>query len=312
MSKRKLRGGLHQRGQNPALYAGYLWELPSKDKSLPPSAPQTRAPVHADPPESSPCLPSVAESDVCNAPQKSHPLQDHESSPQARLEEAFAGLESVYGIWRRKPYCCRFYPYAGLSSTIRERREDVSIRVSDLLCDAPKTVLQGILDILLAKFWKRNPNATLVAAYEEFVSCPDFDRERRRIHRERGRGKQLTGTAGRVRDLKPQFDQLNRDYFNGKLRAPISWSVKRMKTMLGYYDTEHNTIIINKALDSRSVPLYVLNYILYHEMLHVEQDYSPRRRGKRRNVHDKGFQFKERLFVDYGRAIRWLTFRGWI
>jgi predicted metal-dependent hydrolase len=77
-------------------------------------------------------------------------------------------------------------------------------------------------------------------------------------------------------------------------RPQMSWSQLRTRRILGHYDPAHNAIIISRIFDHPQVPLYVLEYIVYHEMLHLK--HPVRLRGSRRCVHSAEFQAEERLF----------------
>jgi len=56
--------------------------------------------------------------------------------------------------------------------------------------------------------------------------------------------------------------------------------------------------------DSRKVPRYVLDYVMYHELLRIKHGigYSE---GKRR-AHTKAFREDERKFARYNQARDWL------
>jgi hypothetical protein len=64
-----------------------------------------------------------------------------------------------------------------------------------------------------------------------------------------------------------------------------------------------NTIRINPVLDRKAVPLCVLEFILYHEMLHA--DLGVTRKNGRRSVHSREFRGRERLFSQYDTATAW-------
>ena len=52
-------------------------------------------------------------------------------------------------------FSVEFYPYAGLTHTVRVRNETAHVRVSDVLRGAPTAVIEGIAAILLARLYKR-------------------------------------------------------------------------------------------------------------------------------------------------------------
>ena len=73
---------------------------------------------------------------------------------------------------------------------------------------------------------------------------------------------------------------------------------------LRHHPGRRRVIRINPALDQPFVPLWFLQYVLYHEMLHsvVPDEELP---GGRRRVHTEEFNRREREFRGYGRARRW-------
>lgn len=74
--------------------------------------------------------------------------------------------------------------------------------------------------------------------------------------------------------------------------------------VFGTIQEEDRVIRINPLLDQPFVPLWFLEYVLYHEMLHSVVPDEPVRGGKRR-VHTEKFNRREREFPGYRRARRW-------
>ena len=60
----------------------------------------------------------------------------------------------------------------------------------------------------------------------------------------------------------------------------MSWSAERARHLLGHYDPAHNAIIISKVFDQARVPRLAVEYIVYHEMLHLK--HPVKMRGTRR------------------------------
>ena len=80
----------------------------------------------------------------------------------------------------------------------------------------------------------------------------------------------------------------------------MTWSGAHSKTSLGHYDPAHNTIVISRIFDSPKIPRYALEYLVYHEMLHLK--HPVRLRGSRRCVHPLAFQQDEKLFPELEKA----------
>ena len=76
------------------------------------------------------------------------------------------------------------------------------------------------------------------------------------------------------------------------------------RSILGHHDHIYDSITISKTLDSKEVPEWFVEYILYHEMLHIKH---PARLIKgRRYYHTSAFRLDERRFPYYEQAQKWL------
>jgi len=115
----------------------------------------------------------------------------------------------------------------------------------------------------------------------------------------------LTSAQGEVYDLAKIFAKLNRRYFANELEKPaLTWSQRRTRSILGHHDRVYQSITISKTLDSEDVPEWFVEYILYHEMLHIKH---PARLIKgRRYYHTTAFRQDERRFPYYQEAQQWL------
>lgn len=198
----------------------------------------------------------------------------------------------------------RFYPYAGLSSTIRLRSGRVSARVSDLLKHSPPEVLYALACILVAKLYKAEPSKDHEALYRRYTSQPAVLDASDASRRNRGY-KVVTSPHGRFYDLDAMFTDLNHRYFAGSLDRPLlSWSRQRTRRVLGHHDHAHGTIVISRTLDSRKVPDFAVEYVLYHEMLHVK--HPPRTQDGRTIYHSDEFRTEEKKYERFREALKWL------
>jgi hypothetical protein len=195
-----------------------------------------------------------------------------------------------------------YYPYASLVLTIRRREDVVYVRFSDLLRRAPLDVLEGAAALLLARVYRRKAPRALVEPYLNYARS---DRTRSRISRmRRGRVRLAsTGPRGRHFDLDQMFDRLNERYFSGSLQRPhIGWSTRSWRRQFGCYDPGPDQILLNRRMDHPRVPQVAVEYVLYHEMLHVK--HPTRRSGCSLVSHSPEFRAEEKLFADFARARR--------
>ena len=195
-----------------------------------------------------------------------------------------------------------FYPYASLVLTIRRREEVVYVRFSDLLRRAPLAVWEGAAALLLARVYRRKASGALTGAYREYARS---DRTRSRMNQMRSGRVRLAATnpRGDHFDLDRLFDELNAKYFEGRLQRPhIGWSTRSWRRQFGCYDPGPNQILLNRRMDRPGVPACAVEYVLFHEMLHVK--HPTRRSGCSMVSHSREFREEEKRFEECERARR--------
>jgi hypothetical protein len=193
-----------------------------------------------------------------------------------------------------------FYPFASLNNNIRLREGKLRVRLSDILEGAPEAVLGAIAHILLAKMYRRDIQNAHSTRYRKYVSSQAITRKTHSLRQIRGR-KRIESGQGSVYDLDAMFDALNFKYFHGLLARPrIAWSRHISRHRLGHYDPAHHIIVVSRVFDDSRVPAFAVEYIMYHEMLHLK--YPVKLRGSRRCVHCADFRAEEKLFLKIAEA----------
>jgi hypothetical protein len=202
----------------------------------------------------------------------------------------------------------RFHPFAGLRSTITLRGGMLKARVSDLLAEASPLVLEALAEILLARMFHRRPSREARECYLAYTFRPEMRRRIDASRRERS-SKRLLPARGRHHDLEEIFHTLNQRFFHGQIPpSRLGWSRHNSHRILGHYDSGHGAIIISRKLDSPAIPRYLVEYIVYHEMLHIR--FPVERNGHRRVVHSREFREAEKKFPQYESACRQLKHLG--
>ena len=202
------------------------------------------------------------------------------------------------------PLEVKFRRFTSLNTTIRLREGRLIVRLSDLLEHAPESVHEAIAHILLAKLYRKPIGAVYADRYRRYTQSEPVSKQAERIRQTRGR-KRISTAQGRVWDLEEVFESLNRKFFHGLMGMPtLTWSAHVAKRMLGHYDAAHNTIVVSRVFDRPGTPRFAIEYLLYHEMLHLK--HPVRVRAGRRCVHSREFQAEERLFPEHDLAREYL------
>jgi hypothetical protein len=102
-------------------------------------------------------------------------------------------------------------------------------------------------------------------------------------------------------DLEESFERVNAAYFGARLSRPrLVWSRSFATRKYGHYDHAHDTVMISAALDRARIPEYVVDFVVYHELLHRQLGITWKR--NRIAAHTPELAAKERQFQQYDQA----------
>lgn len=198
----------------------------------------------------------------------------------------------------------QFCKFANANSFIRWEGDRLLVRITDVLQGAPAPVLESLAHILVSKLLRRPVPKEYAERYRRHLNRKDMRRSLQLVRQARGR-KFLSGAQGSHYNLNELFEDLNFRYFHGLMARPsLGWSRRVSRTMLGHFDPSHNAIVISRVLDSEKIPKLALEYVLFHEMLHLR--FPVDHRGARRCVHTPEFKAAEREFEGWKQAKEFL------
>lgn len=187
-----------------------------------------------------------------------------------------------------------FCAFANANSFIRLEEGAIDARLTDILRDAPAPILEALAYILISKLYKRPIPRIFTHRYRLYLNRRDVRHAVQGIRRTRGR-KQVRDPKGEWFDLEHLFEDLNLRYFHGLMARPdLGWSLRASRTTLGHYDPSHHMIVLSKILDQERVPRIAVEYVMFHEMLHLR--YPVEHQGARRCVHTAEFKAAEKEF----------------
>ena len=196
---------------------------------------------------------------------------------------------------------CRF---ANANSFIRLKDGLLEVKISDMLEGAPAPIQEALAYILIGKLYRRPVHSAHQLCYRRWLNRADVRKQIHVVRSVRGR-KFVSGPEGEHYNLQEIFDELNLRYFSGLMAQPqLGWSRRPSKSLLGHYDPSHNAIILSRILDRATVPRLAVEYVLYHEMLHLKHPVD--HKGARRCVHTPEFRAAEKLFPGLDEAKRLL------
>jgi SprT-like family len=220
----------------------------------------------------------------------------------------FESVEQIYGrvFQQLRPrsvlpeVAIRYCRFANVNNFIRFADERLEVRIADVLEGAPAPIQEALAFILVGKLFRKPVSGHYAHRYRLWLNRSDVRRQVSLLRRVRGR-KLLAPPKGDCYDLEPMFDDLNLRFFGGLMARPaLGWSRRPSRTMLGHYDPAHHAIVLSKSLDRPEVPRVAVEYVLYHEMLHLR--HPTEHKGARRCVHTAEFKAAEKLFPALAEA----------
>lgn len=115
----------------------------------------------------------------------------------------------------------------------------------------------------------------------------------------------VENAKGKYYDLDELFEKVNREYFASSLVKPrLIWSQIQTYRKFGHYEPARDRVMIALTLDNTTIPEFVVEFVLYHELLH--KFHGATWVNGRRIVHTPEFRRDERKFKLYKEAEGWL------
>jgi predicted metal-dependent hydrolase len=196
----------------------------------------------------------------------------------------------------------QFYRSRSLSHTIRWETDVFFVKISDAFENAPVRILEIIGIILFSKIFRYKIDREIRRVYKQYI----YEHIDKKYLTAKTRKPSANYTAvGRVYNLDEIFDEINVRFFNKVLKKPIlGWSLNDSYRRLGFYSSDKKLLVISRIFDSKKVPRNVVEYLMYHEMLHIY--IPPVAVNGRRRVHTSEFRELEYSFPDYEKINKWI------
>lgn len=184
--------------------------------------------------------------------------------------------------------------------SVRWDPDCTKVSMHHMFLDAPQNIMQALACYIRQEDKVINPKVRIYI--DENVKKLDYSHQL---------DKTKLNIYGEVYNLKMIYDHLNRQYFDKKLDLHITWFGKhnqrnRSQVTFGLYHDSMKLIKINRLLDSKIFPDYLISYVVYHEMLHnICPSYYDEKGAH--HVHSKEFKKMEKEFEHYDRAQQWIN-----
>jgi len=165
--------------------------------------------------------------------------------------------------------------FSGYNANVRYSGRKITFNLSKKWKAVDKEIKIGLLQALLLRIFKQKKSTINIDLYNNFL---------RKVH--------VTIAKTDIdHELKKSFDRINDKYFEGMLEiANLKWGNGNVRT-LGSYDFGTDTIKISSSLKGDDE---LVDYVMYHEMLHKKLKFSSS--GAKSRYHTALFRKEEKRF----------------
>src|SRR5215831_16595054 len=188
-------------------------------------------------------------------------------------------LVSLNTLWRRRDY-----------------RNATLLKVHIGFQNGDRQVWRSLLQCALGQ-----PTSANERTYREFADSEEFNESLYELESFAAPPPPLA--RGRAHDLNEIFARVNAAYFGGLMPRPtLAWNRTLTARKFGHYQPGRDTVMISVTLDAPDVPDYVVDFVMYHELLHKK--HGSMNVNGRRLAHSPAFRAEERRFAEYHEAER--------
>jgi len=226
--------------------------------------------------------------------------QDHLAAHLDALQRINLFLPAINPLPKYKKYGIEFIFYhTSALFQIQGKASQIQITAQESLTTAPDSVLIALLETALG-----TPSQSSKQQIQEHTFSPAYQSTREYLEYlcvPKG-----SFAKGSVYDLTESFKRVNLAYFNEQMPEPhLVWNKQCTIRKFGHYQWDTDTVMVSRTLDQRQVPEFVVDYVMYHELLHKKL--GARLVNSRRMVHTNLFRKQEAKYTKFNEAQRYLN-----
>jgi hypothetical protein len=193
-----------------------------------------------------------------------------------------------------------FHPFKEFKTTWQRCGTSAEFKVTDYMGSAAPEIIEEFAQCLFRRIQQRK-SEVYTAPIRNWLQSSPFIERNQPIYLRRSRNLLCT-PRGVQYDLREMLESLqNQGLVADDRSAFISWTDRPNRFRMGYCSILMKVIAISSILDSAEIPDYVAEYVLYHEMLHLEKGLD-----SMRSQHNAEFRRMERKHPRFREAEDWL------
>jgi hypothetical protein len=222
---------------------------------------------------------------------------------QAEIE-ALEKQPKLRSRWKYLPVRFELYNLAAVYRVCLQP-DFLLIEAQEAFTGVPSEVIQALVrTALLGKQARLGKGRTYLSIVKEYTQTKTFQGILSKLESEKVQI--VDRSHGQHFDLQQIFERVNQAHFSGQMEKPnLIWNKTLTHRKFGHYQATNDTVMVSMSLDEASTPVYVIEFIMYHELLH--KHLGVLNQGGRSYAHTKTFREAEVRFPYQKQAQAYLN-----
>lgn len=196
----------------------------------------------------------------------------------------------------KKPPIIKFYN-SNILYQVKHRDHSFEFILHEGYLNAPKDIQSLLISLPGRKRMSKKTRSIL----REYSGSEQFRKIQIQLNQHSIALYHESDAIGRFYHLKEVFERVNSAYFKGQHSLPhLCWSTRVTRRKFGHYNPTIDSIQLSRTLDGKKIPEYVIDFVLYHELLH--RDLGFLEKNGRQYAHRTEFRQRELAFPQYEKA----------
>ena len=182
---------------------------------------------------------------------------------------------------------------------VGQQKDFLLIEAQEGFVGAPPAVIQALVRIALA-----GKSKAYLSKVKDYAQSETFQNIASALEGDNHQA--AARSRGQHFDLQKLFNKVNQAYFSGQVERPnLMWNKTLTHRKFGHYQVNSDTLMLSISLDKASTPDYVVEFVMYHELLHKQLGVVTNH--GRRYAHTKAFREAEARFPKQKQAQAYLN-----
>lgn len=213
------------------------------------------------------------------------------------LQQCFAIVGAEHGFSQVMTNWERFKEF---KATWKRCSMSAELHITDYMKDSSPELISDLAKGIFGRMGRGGARDIYSERLRQHLLSPEFIQRNQPLYLKRSRNLAYC-QQGRTYDLSALHnDLLDMGLVNEVPDAYLTWTKGNNRQRVGYCSVIMRVVAVSRVLDRNEIPSYVPGYVLYHELLHLENGL---RFG---SYHDREFRERERAHPHHEEAERWL------